>query len=252
MSLNLGEKRLLKDVIDINKTPLHDHGIYYIHDDEDIKKGYAMIFGPPDTIYSYGIYFFKFKFPNDYPYSPPRVEYLTNGDNVRFNPNLYRNGKVCISILNTWNGPQWSSCQTISSVLLTLVTLFHNKPLLNEPGINETYPSFKLYNKIIKYSSIKIALLDVLSGKICKDMYTKFKTIIDNYVVKNNDSIIEKIKDIDPPNKKDINTAQNSKTKTNTEDSHYKIFKVNIYNMHIKCYFDGYLLSRFINLSKLN
>lgn len=250
MSLNLGEKRLLKDVIDINKTPLHDHGIYYIHDDEDIKKGYALIFGPPDTIYSYGIYFFKFKFPNDYPYSPPRVEYLTNGDNVRFNPNLYRNGKVCISILNTWNGPQWSSCQTISSILLTLVTLFHNKPLLNEPGINESYPSFKLYNKIIKYSSIKIALLDVLSGKICKDMYSKFKTVIDKYVVKNHESIIEKIKDVDPPNKKNINTAQNSKT--NTEDSHYKIFKVNIYNMHIKCYFDGYLLSRFINLSKLN
>tara|TARA_B100001059_G_scaffold114228_3_gene114407 strand:+ start:2982 stop:3731 length:750 start_codon:yes stop_codon:yes gene_type:complete len=249
MSLNLGEKRLLKDVIDINKTPLHDHGIYYIHDDEDIKKGYALIFGPSDTIYSYGIYFFKFKFPNDYPYSPPRVEYLTNGDNVRFNPNLYRNGKVCISILNTWNGPQWSSCQTISSVLLTLVTLFHNKPLLNEPGINESYPSFKLYNKIIKYSSIKIALLDVLSGKICKDMYSKFKTVIDKYVVKNHESIIEKIKDIDPP-KKTINTVQN--TETVSHDSHYKTFKVNIYNMAIKCYFDGYLLSRFINLSKLN
>lgn len=249
MSLNLGEKRLLKDVIDINKTPLHDHGIYYIHDDEDIKKGYAMIFGPPDTIYSYGIYFFKFKFPNDYPYSPPYVDYLTNGDNVRFNPNLYRNGKVCISILNTWNGPQWSSCQTISSILLTLVTLFHNKPLLNEPGINESYPSFKLYNKIIKYSSIKIALLDVLSGKICKDMYSKFKKVIDKYVVKNHERIIEKIKDIDPP-KKTINTVQN--TETVSEDSHYKTFKVNIYNMAIKCYFDGYLLSRFINLSKLN
>ena len=250
MSLNLGEKRLLKDVIDINKTPLHDHGIYYIHDDEDIKKGYALIFGPSDTIYSYGIYFFKFKFPNDYPYSPPHVEYLTNRDNVRFNPNLYRNGKVCISILNTWNGPQWSSCQTISSVLLTLVTLFHNKPLLNEPGISESYPSFKIYNKIIEYSSIKIALLDVLSGKICKDMYSKFKTVIDEHVVKNHESIIEKIKDIDPPGKKTINTVQTTETISNEYQS--KTFKVNIYNMDIKCSFNGYLLSRFINLSQSN
>ena len=59
MSLNSGEKRLLKDVIDINKHPLHEHGIYYIHDDKDIRKGYAMVFGPADTIYSYGIYFFR-------------------------------------------------------------------------------------------------------------------------------------------------------------------------------------------------
>ena len=81
------------------------------------------------------MFFFKFRYPDDYPYSPPHVEFLTNNDKVRFNPNLYRNGKVCISILNTWTGPQWSSCQNISSVLLTLVTLFHNKPLLNEPGL---------------------------------------------------------------------------------------------------------------------
>jgi len=245
MSLNSGEKRLLKDVIDINKHPLHEHGIYYIHDDEDIRKGYAMVFGPADTIYSYGIYFFRFKFPDDYPYSPPRVDYLTNGDNVRFNPNLYRNGKVCISILNTWSGPQWSSCQTISSILLTLVTLFHNKPLLNEPGISESYPSFKTYNEIIKYASVKVALLDVLSGKICKDMYNKFKPHIDEYVVKHQQDIIEKIKDIDPIRK---NRTSND---TNAPKFREKTLIINIYNMVMKCKLDGYLLSKFSSLSQI-
>ena len=43
MSLTTGEKRLLKDVIHINKHPLHDQGIFYIHDSNNIKKGYALI-----------------------------------------------------------------------------------------------------------------------------------------------------------------------------------------------------------------
>ena len=42
-------KRLLNDVKDIILSPLHDNGIYYIHDDEDMLKGYAMIIGPEET-----------------------------------------------------------------------------------------------------------------------------------------------------------------------------------------------------------
>ena len=55
-------KRLQNDIIDIIKNPLTNDGIYYTHDDEDILKGYAVIFGPSDTIYRYGCYSFKFEF----------------------------------------------------------------------------------------------------------------------------------------------------------------------------------------------
>ena len=44
-------KRLQKDIIDIIKNPLTDHGIYYTHDDSNMLKGYAVVFGPCDTIY---------------------------------------------------------------------------------------------------------------------------------------------------------------------------------------------------------
>ena len=33
-----------------------------------------------------------------------KLTYLTNDGNTRFHPNLYRNGKVCLSVLNTWRG----------------------------------------------------------------------------------------------------------------------------------------------------
>ena len=159
-------KRLLKDVIDIVKYPLTSEGIYYVHDENDSYKGYALIIGPSDTIYRYGYYYFKFIFPQDYPFSPPKAEYLTNANNIRFNPNLYRNGKVCISILNTWRGEQWTSCQTIRSILLSLLSLFHNKPLLNEPGINEKNKYFNIYNEIIEYSNFNIAINKVLNNEL--------------------------------------------------------------------------------------
>lgn len=158
--------RLLKDIKYIIQNPLTDNGIYYIHDEIDMMKGYALIIGQPDTPYFGGNYFFEFNYPYDYPHSPIKVKYCTNGNNIRFNPNLYVCGKVCISLLNTWAGEQWTSCQTITTVLLTLCTLLCKEPLLNEPGIHKSHPDFNNYDEIIQYSNIDIAVCDILEKKI--------------------------------------------------------------------------------------
>jgi hypothetical protein len=157
--------RLLNDVKQIIKNPLSENGIYYIHDDSDILKGYALIIGPSDTPYFGGNYFFEFKFPYDYPHSPPKVTYCTNGNGIRFNPNLYKCGKVCVSLLNTWSGDQWTSCQTISTVLLTLCTLLCKDPLLNEPGVSKFHQEFDKYTRIIEFSNIDIAVCDIMNKK---------------------------------------------------------------------------------------
>ena len=49
--------RLIKDVKYIFKNPLTENGIYYIHDDSDIMRGYALIGGPSDTPYFGGNFF---------------------------------------------------------------------------------------------------------------------------------------------------------------------------------------------------
>ena len=59
-SFNTNKKRLMKDIIDIMKHPLHNEGIHYFHDENDFKKGYSIIFGPKDSLYENGIYFFEF------------------------------------------------------------------------------------------------------------------------------------------------------------------------------------------------
>ena len=128
---SLSQRRLIKDIKEVLKNPLYDQGIYYTHDEENMLKGYALIIGPGESLYEDGFYFFEFLFPKDYPFRPPKVIFHTRDGVTRFNPNLYRNGKTCLSILNTWKGESWTSCQSIRTVLLTLVTLFHNSPLLN-------------------------------------------------------------------------------------------------------------------------
>ena len=156
-------QRLLKDVKQIMKHPLTDNNIFYSHDETDMMKGYAMIIGPSDTPYFGGFYFFKFDFPYDYPFSPPKVTYMTNDGLTRFNPNLYKCGKVCVSILNTWSGDKWSSCQTINSVLLTLCSLLNESPLENEPGFTKLSLDFIPYQKSIEFSNINFAICELIN-----------------------------------------------------------------------------------------
>ena len=51
--------------------------------------------GPADTPYANGCFEFDVYFPVDYPNSPPLINLETTGNHtVRFNPNLYNDGKV--------------------------------------------------------------------------------------------------------------------------------------------------------------
>jgi len=184
-------KRLLKDVKHIMQNPLIDNGIYYCHDDKDMLKGYALIIGPEDTPYFGGNYFFEFKYPVDYPHTPPKVTYCTNGDEIRFNPNLYKCGKVCVSILNTWSGDQWTSCQTISTVLLTLCSLLCKSPLLNEPGVNNTHDEIEKYSQIIEYANLNIAVCQIVSKKVDKPFFNLFYPYVKEHFLKNYDFYVE-------------------------------------------------------------
>lgn len=225
--------RLVKDVRHIIKNPLTDQGIYYIHDDSDMLKGYAMIVGPSETPYFGGFYFFEFTYPTDYPHSPPKVKYCTNGNNIRFNPNLYICGKVCVSLLNTWRGDQWTSCQSISTVLLTLCTLLCKDPLLNEPGVNENHKDLKSYNEIIEYSNLNVAVCDIVRKK--KGVFLPFFENFYPYVKENFDKNYDKL----------LEFAQKKMSDENIEN---KNFRTGFYNMNINIHYDDVILK--LNESK--
>ena len=208
--------RLIKDVSFLHKNPLTENGIYYKHDEVDMLKGYAMIIGPKDTPYEGGFYFFDFQFPYNYPFSPPKVTYLTNNGIVRFNPNLYTNGKVCISLLNTWHGDQWSSCQTITSILLTLCTILTDNPLLNEPGVQPSHIDIPSYNRILRFSNISVAICDMINRQRFPSQFEDFYSVMQNDFLQNYDKYISK-----------IDAFMNNDAETN------KMFSIGIYNLRV-------------------
>ncbi|KAM7498127.1 hypothetical protein LguiA_022541 [Lonicera macranthoides] len=102
----------------------------------------AVIVGPAGTPYHDGLFVFDVLFPPSYPDVPPMVYYYSGG--LRLNPNLYDCGKVCLSLLNTWNGKgneKWvPQSSTMLQVLVSIQALILNaKPFFNEPGYESMY-----------------------------------------------------------------------------------------------------------------
>ncbi|XP_077234628.1 putative ubiquitin-conjugating enzyme E2 38 [Tasmannia lanceolata] len=102
----------------------------------------AAIVGTEGTPYHDNLFFFDIFFPSNFPSKPPKVFFHSGG--LRLNPNLYSDGKVCLSLLNTWNGSGievWRS-NGKSSVLQVLVSIqglvLNSKPYFNEPGYEKT------------------------------------------------------------------------------------------------------------------
>lgn len=135
----------------------------------------ALVVGPPATPYAHAFFTFRLSFPCQYPNECPRVKFLTTDDSrVRMNPNLYANGKVCLSILGTWRGESpdsWRSSYSVAYLLRCLQSLvLTSAPYHNEPGFERRSESAPLtddalgYNEKIFHESMRIAVIQVLEA----------------------------------------------------------------------------------------
>tara|TARA_B100001758_G_C18294916_1_gene549080 strand:+ start:221 stop:1003 length:783 start_codon:yes stop_codon:yes gene_type:complete len=170
--------RLIKDIKYLKKNPIEN--IFYKHDEKNIFLGYLLVIGAINTPYAYGFNYFKIQYPDTFPYQPPKLTYFSNDGYFRYNPNLYTNGKVCLSILNTWIGDKWTSCITLNTLFISLNTIFNDKPLLNEPCIKENDIYIDKYNLLIKYKNIE--------NNICNSLF-KLDKFLSNYNLDNYENL---------------------------------------------------------------
>jgi len=180
-------KRILIDIFDlktyINEMELHQDTLSMIRFvwSPDSPQYLKFIIVSENEPYLGGMFEFHAFFPEDYPLNPPKVQLITTGNNtIRFNPNLYADGKVCLSLLGTWSGEQWSPAvnnlvhiiQAISVMILT------DQPVQNEPAYSTDkyfdHPDLKITNDLllvrkykyqIKYFTLKLAIIDQLKDK---------------------------------------------------------------------------------------
>jgi len=106
--------------------------------DDNLNEWKVFIEGPKETFYEGGIFQLSMKFPPDYPMMPPTVHFTSDF----WHPNVYHDGKVCISILHPPGvdemsgelpGERWLPTQTVTTILLSIISLL-NAPNTSSPA----------------------------------------------------------------------------------------------------------------------
>eukprot|EP00300_Choanocystis_sp_HF-7_P013606 c18371_g1_i1.p2 GENE.c18371_g1_i1~~c18371_g1_i1.p2 ORF type:complete len:308 (+),score=74.53 c18371_g1_i1:89-925(+) len=152
----------------------YSSSVFVLIDEARMDVWRALIIGPEGTPYENGCFQFDIFFPASYPKSPPLVNLqTTGGSRVRFNPNLYECGKVCLSLLGTWDGAadeMWSErTSTFLQVLVSIQSLILvPEPYFNEPGFESSRGTRDgdrenaRYNAHIHSETINVAILEQL------------------------------------------------------------------------------------------
>jgi ubiquitin-conjugating enzyme E2 Z len=184
-------KRIISDISEISSD--YDPKIHIWYDENNITKIRALIIGPESTPYEDGFFFFTIDIPETYPFNHPSAKFETINKQIRFNPNLYEEGKVCLSIIGTWSGPKWSSVQTLKSLLLSIQSLLDETPINNEPSYEQITKDDKRsieYNEYIRFNTYSFAIYEMLTNNT---NFPFFNDVIEKYFVENYDRIRSKL-----------------------------------------------------------
>ncbi len=146
------------------------NSIFVRCDSAKIYSVNALVSGSKGTPYAHGLYHFEAICLDNYPSSPPKVSLLTGRGKVRFNPNLYQSGYVCLSLLGTWSGSgceQWNpEKSSLAQVLLSIQSLIMSEGICyNQPGweLMKGTPQGQLWNtaysNIVRIGNIRYAMI---------------------------------------------------------------------------------------------
>ena len=128
---------LMKQLKDLNKHPVEGFSAGLV-DEGNVFEWEIMIMGPPDTHYEGGFFKASMKFPQDYPNMPPTLKITSDF----WHPNVYPDGKVCISILHSPGedsfgyenaSERWLPIHTVESILISTISMLAS-PNLDSPA----------------------------------------------------------------------------------------------------------------------
>lgn len=196
-------KRIMKDleVLKKNQDALAKDGMFFHVDQSNLYNLKLLIIprhkadpSDPSLVSPYigGFFVFEFTFPVDFPLNPPKIMFHPQQNSFRLHPNYYTSGKVCLSVINTWAGQDWSPATSIMSLFQVLEERFNERPLCFEPGQeNALVDTLKQYNAIVHYGTFKVSILPVLESKL--PVFADFKDVIKKHFLDNFDVYIKSI-----------------------------------------------------------
>eukprot|EP00026_Physarum_polycephalum_P009290 Phypoly_transcript_09408.p1 GENE.Phypoly_transcript_09408~~Phypoly_transcript_09408.p1 ORF type:complete len:397 (+),score=135.30 Phypoly_transcript_09408:186-1376(+) len=107
-------------------------------DESSLYEWRVYIEGPKETCYEGGVFQLSLSFPKDYPMNPPVLKFISDF----WHPNVYLDGKVCMSILHppgddAMSGElareRWLPTQSVTTIVLSLLSLL-NDPNCSSPA----------------------------------------------------------------------------------------------------------------------
>ena len=118
-------RRIEKELKAFNEGEHDDNYTAGPIEESDMYKWSATFPGPEESPYEGGVFKLRIEFPKDYPYKPPKVEFVTKV----YHPNVKRDtGYICLDLLkDQWN-PQTTLMQIFEAIrnLLTLPNVDHH------------------------------------------------------------------------------------------------------------------------------
>ena len=111
---NIAQQRIQREFREVVKSKeIAESGVQLELVNDDLTELAGMVAGPPDTPYSGGKYKLEIKIPDTYPFSPPKVRFITK----IWHPNISSvTGAICLDILKD----QWAAAMTLRTVLLSI------------------------------------------------------------------------------------------------------------------------------------
>ena len=112
---------------DLTKNPVEGFSAGLKNDDNPFEWE-IMIMGPTETPYEGGFFQAEMRFPNDYPNHPPTLRFISEF----WHPNVYDDGRVCISILHAPGedafgyesaSERWLPVHTVESILISVLSM---------------------------------------------------------------------------------------------------------------------------------
>ncbi|QKF93649.1 ubiquitin-conjugating enzyme E2 [Fadolivirus algeromassiliense] len=193
-------KRLAREHASLmNSLPIYyESSIFVRVDENDNSRIKVLITGPDGTPYDSGCFIFDVYAPNGYPNDKPKMQFRNHGQK-RFNPNLYNCGKVCLSLLGTWQGsggetwnPQTSTLQQLFISVQSQILI--DQPYFNEPGYearsnnNSGMETSRQYNNERRWYTLCHAMYDLITNP---KAYPEFEDVIKNHFKLKKDYIIK-------------------------------------------------------------
>ncbi|KAI0033038.1 ubiquitin-conjugating enzyme/RWD-like protein [Vararia minispora EC-137] len=130
---------LRRQLLELTKHPVEGFSAGLV-DENNLYEWEILIIGPPDTLYEGGFFKARLTFPPEFPLLPPEMKFIT----PMWHPNIYPDGKVCISILHMPGddqygyedaGERWLPVHSVESILLSVISLLSSDtPNLDSPA----------------------------------------------------------------------------------------------------------------------